>query len=102
MILRIFRAKIREGRAAEFKRMVQEQSIPWLERSDGMLGYFPGGPMDDSSREFVMVSLWRDVEALKAFAGEAWQTPMATEEEAPLIEKMFTDHYVRFDKVPAA
>ena len=65
MILRIFRVRVRQGRAAEFKRMVQEQSIPWLERSDGMLGYFPGEPLDDSSHEFVMVTLWRNVEALK-------------------------------------
>ena len=42
MIIRIFRAKIRKGQVSEFKRMVQEQSVPWLEKSDGLLGYFPG------------------------------------------------------------
>ena len=98
MIVRVFRAKIREGRVADFKRMVQEQSIPWLERTDGMLGYFPGEPMDEASREFVMVTLWRDVEALKDFASETWQTPVVTEDEAALVEEMFAHHYVRFEK----
>ena len=102
MILRIFRVRVREGRAAEFKRMVQEQSIPWLERSDGMLGYFPGEPMDYSSHEFVMVTLWRDIEALKAFAGNEWQTPVVTDDEAPLVEEMSADHYLRFDNALAA
>ena len=37
MIIRIFRAKIHKDRVSEFKRMVQEQSVPWLEKSDGML-----------------------------------------------------------------
>ncbi len=47
--------------------MVQEQSIPWLEKSDGMLGYFPGEPFDEDARGFVMITLWRDLDALKAF-----------------------------------
>ena len=98
MIVRIFRAKIREDKVAEFKRMVQEQSIPWLEKSDGMLGYFPGEPFGENSREFVMVTLWRDLESLQAFAGDDWATPVVTDDEAPLVEAMFTDHYLGFDK----
>lgn len=101
MIVRVFRAIIREGREADFKRMVQEQSIPWLERTEGMLSYFSGEPLENASREFVMVTLWRDLEALKGFVGKDWQTPMVTEEEAPLVEQMFAHHYMRFDKESA-
>ena len=98
MIIRVFRAKIREGRVSDFKRMVRQQSIPWLERTSGMLGYFAGAPLDNGSREFVMVTLWQDTEALKAFVGKHWQTPVVTEDEAPLVEEMFAHHYARFDK----
>ena len=98
MIVRVFRARIREGRLADFKRMVREQSIPWLEASDGMLGYYPGEPLSESSHEFVMVTLWRDVEALVAFAGDEWDTPVVTEDEAPLVEEMFAHHYVHFEQ----
>jgi heme-degrading monooxygenase HmoA len=106
MIVRVFRARIREGRVADFKRMVQEQSIPWLEGSDGMLGFIPGEPLsesslDEASREFVMITLWRDIEAIRAFAGENWETPVVTEDEAPLVEEMFAHHYVRFDRETA-
>ena len=96
MIIRIFRAKIREGRVSEFKRLVREQSIPWLEKSDGMLAYFPGEPVGENEREFLMVTLWRDLESLKAFAGSKWDDPIVTEEEAPLVEAMFADHYRGF------
>jgi quinol monooxygenase YgiN len=103
MIIRVFRARIREGRVPEFKAMVREQSIPWLERTNGMLGYFAGAPLEDNSREFVMVTLWRDTDALKSFVGEHWQTPVVTEDETPLVEEMFAHHYTRFDKeVPLA
>ena len=78
--------------------MVQEQSIPWLESADGMLGYFSGEPFAENEQEFVMITLWRDKDALEAFAGLDWDNPVVTEEEAPLVEVMFADHYLRFDK----
>ena len=98
MILRIFRARIHEDRVADFKKMVQEQSIPWLEESDGMLGYFPGEPFGANKRDFMMVTLWRDVDALKSFAGKDWDNPAVTDDEAPLVEAMSAEHYLRFDK----
>ena len=98
MVLRIFRARIYEDRVADFKKMVQEQSIPWLEKSDGMIGYFPGEPFGHNQQEFVMITLWRDLESLKAFAGPDWDNPVVTEDEKPLLEEMFAEHYLRFDK----
>lgn len=98
MIVRIFRAKVRENQISAFKRMVQEQSIPWLEGSEGMLGYFPGEPFGDNKQEFLMVTLWRDLDSLKAFAGSDWDNPVVTHDEKPLVEEMFAEHYFRFDK----
>ena len=98
MIIRIFRAVIRDGRVDDFKKMVQEQSIPWLKDSDGMLGYFAGQPWGENSREFTMVTLWRDLESLKSFCGEDWNNPVVTADEEPLVESMFADHYQRFDQ----
>ena len=74
MIIRIFRAVIRDGKVDEFKKLVQEQSIPWLTESDGMLGYFAGEPHDMNEREFTMVTIWRDLDALRQFCGENWDT----------------------------
>lgn len=98
MIIRVFRARIRNEKVSEFKRMVQEQSIPWLVSTDGMLGYFAGEPLGDDEREFVMVTLWRDLESLKGFVGENWKTPVVTADEAPLVEEMVAYHYQKFDK----
>lgn len=98
MIIRVFRARIRPDKVVEFKRMVQEQSIPWLTSTKGMLGYFAGEPLGSDEREFVMVTLWQDVESLKGFVGENWQTPTVTAEEAPLVEEMLAYHYQLFDK----
>ena len=98
MIIRVFRARIRKDRISDFKQLVKEQSIPWLEKSDGMLGYFPGEPLDQNDQEFLMVTLWRDLDSLEAFAGSDWNDPVVTEDEAPLVEAMFADHYIGFGK----
>ena len=98
MIIRVFRARIRPGKIADFKQMVQEQSIPWLTSTEGMLGYFAGQPLGDDEREFVMVTLWRDLDSLRGFVGENWKTPVVTADEAPLVEEMVAHHYGRFDK----
>lgn len=63
-----------------------------------MLGYFPGEPFAKSVAEFVMVTLWPDLESLQSFAGDDWATPVVTEDEAPLVEAKFADHYLGFDK----
>jgi|SRR6476469_9560541 quinol monooxygenase YgiN len=98
MIIRVFRAKIHKQQVAEFKRLVQTQSIPWLEGAAGLLGYFPGEPLNEETPEFVMITLWRDLAALQAFVGEIRQTPVVTPDETPLVEAIVAHHYRKFDK----
>jgi quinol monooxygenase YgiN len=98
MIIRVFRARIRKDRISDFKKLVKEQSIPWLEKTDGMLAYFPGEPLERNEQEFLMVTLWRDLDSLEAFAGPDWSDPVVTEDESPLVEAMFADHYLGFGK----
>jgi len=97
MIIRVFRALVRKGCVAEFKRLVQSQSIPWLKDAEGMVAYFPGEPIENSKREFVMITLWRDLASVEKFTGKDGSAPVVTEAEAPLVEAMYADHYQRFD-----
>lgn len=98
MIIRVFRTKIRPDKVAEFKRLVQEKFIPWLTSTEGMLGYFAGEPRGEDDREFVMVTLWRDLASVQGFVGGDWQTPVVTADEVPLVEEMMAHHYQRFDQ----
>ena len=97
MILRVFRAKVRKGKEEEFRKKVREQSLPRLRGQDGMANCFPGAPLSESDSEFIMVTLWRDLEALKTFLGENWDKPLVAPDEAPLIEEMSVQHYQFFD-----
>lgn len=35
-----------------------------------------------------MITLWMDLDSLKAFARAAWNNPVVTEDEVPLVDEM--------------
>jgi hypothetical protein len=41
----------------------------------------------------VLVSLWRDLQALKAYAGEAWQKPLRLHPQSGVLEEEWLEHY---------
>ncbi len=95
MIVRIFRAQVRPGKQAEWQRQVEDHSIPWMIAQEGMLGHFPGKPLDDG-RDFVMVSLWKDIAAIEEAIGENWSQAILFEDEASLVEKVSVEHFETF------
>ncbi len=97
MIIRVFRARIRQGRQAEFEALLGEVSIPLVLRQDGLIACHTGRPVGSNQDEFTMVSLWRDVDALRAFVGEAWEQPVIPDErEAAIIADAVVHHYEAF------
>jgi len=94
MIIRVFRAKVVPGAEAEFTRKLREVSARLLDAQEGVLGYFAGSPTETTPDEFVMISLWRDVEAVRAFAGDDWgQAVMPDDDYVPILREFFTHHY---------
>lgn len=100
MIVRIFKAQVVNGELAHWQQQVEDFSIPWLEAQDGMLACYPGKPLDDE-REFVMVSLWRDLDSLKVAVGDNWTEVVLLEDEASLVESVAVDHYESFGQPEA-
>jgi len=95
-VVRIFRARVRPGRQAELADLVRELSIPNLSQSDGLLAYYPGAPLGDAE-EFSMVSIWRDLGAVRAYAGNDWAKPVIYEGEEAVLAEVHVHHYELFD-----
>ena len=93
MIVRVFRAKARPGKQDDFLEKARRLSVPLVESSKGLIAYFGGKPLNAGGNEFVMVSIWRNLEDLKSFAGEDWYQPVIPEEEKPLLAETFVHHY---------
>jgi quinol monooxygenase YgiN len=64
-----------------------------MQRQSGLLAYFPGRSLEPEGEEFVMVTVWRDMEALRAFAGDDWRASVIPEEERPLLAASDVAHY---------
>jgi hypothetical protein len=97
MIIRVFRARTHPGKQADFETKVKELSIPLVQSQTGLLAFFSGRPMESSPDEFVMVTVWRDLESLKAFAGIDWNVSVIPEPERPLLQASSVHHYETID-----
>ncbi len=97
MIVRVFRARVRSGKEAEFESMVRSLSIPLVRKQTGLVAFYSGRPTGASTDEFVMVSIWRDLASLKAFAGPEWESAVIPEDERPLLRQTFVHHYEVID-----
>lgn len=93
MILRVFRARLKPGARQAFEKLVNDVSIPLLRSQAGMVTLHVGRPLPEYPDEFVLVSVWTDLECLKLFAGETWDQPLITPGEAVLIQESTVQHY---------
>jgi len=46
----------------------------------------------------IQTGVCEDLDSLKAFVGEHWQTPIVTDDEQPLVEAMSASHYGHFEQ----
>lgn len=93
MIVRIFQVTTQPGKEAAFGRFFHETAIPLMQRTPGLVALTPCAPRADSPREFAMVMVWRDLAALKAFAGEDFENPHIDPGEADLVAARRIAHY---------
>jgi heme-degrading monooxygenase HmoA len=93
MILRFFRAIIHDGKQAEFKTLFLGTALPNVRSQPGLVSVSVGLPRPESSTEFSMSMVWRDLEALKGFTGADWQKSVVDPAEAHLLKETHVYHY---------
>jgi heme-degrading monooxygenase HmoA len=96
MVIRIYHARVHPGKEAEFERLVRADAVPLMKAQPGLLSLHLGREMGQPSG-FVIVSVWRDLEAVKAFAGENWQQPVVLHPQADVLEEERIEHYLDFE-----
>lgn len=96
MIIRFFKAKIKSGQTDLWQDKVEKFSIPWMNQQDGIISYYPGKPITETSREYCMLSIWDSIESLKTAVGDDWEKVVLLEDEASLVEETSVEHYEYF------
>ena len=93
MVIRVFRPTIHPGGRHEFESFLRETAVPLVSQQSGIVAQHIGRPRDTSSTEYLFVTVWEDVESIRAFAGERWEEAVITPEEAHLLKDTWIGHY---------
>ena len=93
MIIRVFRPTIHPGKEREFEAFLAGTAVPLVSKQAGLVAQHVGRPRDPTSAEYVYVTVWEDVESIRAFAGERWQEAVITPDEEHLLEDTWIGHY---------
>ncbi|MER8103951.1 antibiotic biosynthesis monooxygenase family protein [Kitasatospora sp. NPDC094016] len=73
MIVRIWAGQVLASRIEEFCVLLTTQVIPQLGRTDGCLGGELLRSVTEDGHRVLVVSRWRDEEALRGYAGPMWR-----------------------------
>jgi heme-degrading monooxygenase HmoA len=93
VIIRVFRPTIHPGKEREFESFLRDTAIPLVSQQAGLVAQHVGRPRDPSSTEYLYVTVWEDVESIRAFAGERWQEAVITPDEEHLLKDTWIGHY---------
>ena len=93
MVIRVFRPTIHPGKEVEFESFLRVTAVPLVSRQSGIVAQHIGRPRHPSSTEYLFVTVWEDVESIRAFAGERWQEAVVAPEEEHLLKSTWIGHY---------
>ena len=93
MVIRVFLPTIHPGKEVEFESFLGDTAVPLVSRQSGIVAQHVGKPRDPSSTEYLYVTVWQDVESIRAFAGERWQEAVIAPDEEHLLKDTWIGHY---------
>ncbi len=97
VIIRIFRPRVQPGKRNEFEQFLRDTAVPLVSSQDGILAQHIGRPFEEASDEFVYVTVWKDLDSLRRFAGANWQEAVIDPSEVELLRETFISHYEVID-----
>jgi heme-degrading monooxygenase HmoA len=93
MIIRVFTPTIHPGASTEFESFLRDTAKPLVAQQPGLIAQHAGRSRAAGSTEYVYVTVWEDVESIRAFAGERWQDAVIPPEEEHLLKGTRIEHY---------
>jgi quinol monooxygenase YgiN len=93
-IARVFRATPAPGCRDELLRRFRSSSAALVNSKTGCLKYRILEPIDASTPEVVFESVWRDLNAVKAAFGDAWQQSHLPEGYSALMTAYSVHHFL--------
>jgi len=95
MIARIWKGWTKSEHADEYENLLREVVYPGLRKISGYCGGYILRQNGEQESEFVTVNLFESLEAVKAFAGPDYETPVFEPEARRLLSRveLIAHHY---------
>ena len=93
MLIRVFTARLKPGRRPAYERLARDVAMPLMLAQPGCLTVHIGAPKPGHPDEYVVVSIWEDLPALKSYVGEEWQKVSILPGEADLLREVAVRHF---------
>lgn len=93
VVVRVLGPTVRTGKEMEFESFVRDTAVPFMSGQVGLLAQRIGRAAHRSSNEYLYVTVWDGVEAIRTFAGESWRDPMIGPDEEHLLEDAWVSHF---------
>jgi DNA-binding response OmpR family regulator/heme-degrading monooxygenase HmoA len=93
MIIRVFRGRVQPGKQDEYERLLVHSAIPEFRSQAGLIALHIGTPTERTPDEFLVTTVWKDLAALQAFAGDRWYEAKVGPDEEKLLKQVFVHHY---------
>ena len=93
LIVRVYRARVRPGREADYVALLEGQVLPAAHTTDGLAAFHIARRLDGPTTEFLIITVWRDRAAVEAVAGRDWHQPIFFTGEETLIEGFSIEHF---------
>jgi heme-degrading monooxygenase HmoA len=103
VVARLWHGWTDPANADAYAALLEAEILPGIHRIDGYLGAYLLRREDGERDEFATVTLWRDYEAVRAFAGEDWEAAVVPPDAQSLLAD-FDARSIHYDVVaePAA
>jgi heme-degrading monooxygenase HmoA len=88
MIARVWRGWTKAEDANAYENLLQEVVYPGLYKLDGYRGGYILRQEQGDETEFVTVNLFESIDAVKAFAGDDYETPVFEPEARKLLSRV--------------
>ena len=97
MIVRVLSVKIAQDRGAEFHAFIRETGLPRIQAHPGLVSVNVGRRADGPDEFAIVVTVWRDWEALTDALGPDPSKPYLLTPESGLAETATVEHFEAID-----
>jgi heme-degrading monooxygenase HmoA len=87
LIVRVARYRVKRGREKEWEKLMVDRGIPMLKSQRGIMVVYIGRAIEpERSHQYITVTVWRNLDDVKAFAGADWNRVVVMPDEAAMLD----------------